>query len=163
MAGSLDNLSFLVVDDNYNMCRIMESILRGFGIREIAAITNVPRALEEMYTRNFDIAIVDHIMEPMDGLEFTQLVRTASDSRNPYLPIILMTGFTQRRRINEVRDAGITAILAKPVRPIDLYKRIVHVIEKPRPFIRSPRYTGPDRRLKNSESYTGPERRKQAN
>jgi hypothetical protein len=38
--------------------------------------------------------------------------------------------------------------------------RLVHVIERPRPFVRSANYVGPDRRRHDSETYNGPERRK---
>ncbi len=159
MSGGLRNLDFLVVDDNYHMCRIVDSMLRGFGVRDILTVTNVPRALEELNARHFDITIVDYLMQPMDGLEFTQLVRTASDSRNPYLPIILMTSYTERWRMNEAKNAGVNAILAKPLRPVDLYKRLVHVIEKPRDYVKTKNYFGPDRRVDVSGMYEGEERR----
>ena len=161
MSDSLAELNFLVVDDNFHMCRILESMLRGFGVRELHSVTNVPRALEELNAQHFDIAVVDHVMQPMDGLEFTQLVRTASDSRNPYLPVVLMTSFTERWRVQEAKNAGVNVILAKPIRPIDLYKRIVHLIERPRQFVKAKNYFGPDRRVSNSDVYDGPERREQ--
>ena len=159
MSGSLDSLNFLVVDDNLHMCRIVESMLRGFGVREIHTASSVPRALEELNSQLIDIAVVDHVMHPMDGLEFTELVRTASDSRNPYMPVVLMTNFTERRRIEMAKNAGVNAILAKPVRPIDMYKRIVHLVERPRQYVKTENYFGPDRRVKTSEVYDGPERR----
>ena len=46
----------------------------------------------------------------------------------------------------EARDSGVTEIIAKPVSLRSLYSRIVAVIERPRPFIRTPDYFGPDRR-----------------
>ena len=49
---------------------------------------------------------------------------------------------------------------SKPVSARKLYARILSIIDQPRTFIKSPRYTGPDRRRNRSSGYTGPERRK---
>jgi hypothetical protein len=41
----------------------------------------------------------------------------------------------------------------------DLYKRVVEIIERPRQFIKTDDYFGPDRRRKHVENYKGPYRR----
>ena len=38
-------------------------------------------------------------MFPLDGVEFTRLVRNSPDSANPYLPIIMMTGHSEKHRV----------------------------------------------------------------
>ena len=43
--------------------------------------------------------------------------------------------------------------------PDDLMKRIAWVIDRPRPFVRSQTYFGPDRRRHDDPNYRGPERR----
>ena len=52
----------------------------------------------------------------------------------------------ETHRVLEARDAGITEFLAKPVSARGLYQRITMVIERPRQFIKTRTYTGPDRR-----------------
>ena len=94
MSGSLEQLVFLVVDDNFHMCRIVESILRGFGVRNVSTATTVEAATKKFGSSHFDFAIVDYLMEPEDGLEFTQKVRSQNDSRNPYLPVIMICCLT---------------------------------------------------------------------
>jgi hypothetical protein len=44
------------------------------------------------------------------------------------------------------REAGVSAIVAKPVSAKVVFGRIVQLIENPRQFIRSPSFRGPDRR-----------------
>ena len=93
-----------------------------------------------------DVLIVDWHMQPLDGLDFVRLVRTASDSPNPYVPIIMLTGYTEYARVVEARDAGINEFLAKPISAKSLYLRFAAIIDNPRPFIRTKKYFGPDRR-----------------
>src|SRR5581483_11468752 len=118
-------------------------------------------AMNELRGNACDIAIVDWVMEPMDGLEFVRQVRSAEDSPNPFLPIIMMTGHTERHRIFKARDAGVTEFLAKPITAKTLLLRLMNIIEHPRPFVRAKGYFGPDRR-RRSEDYSGPERRGQS-
>ena len=52
-------------------------------------------------------------------------------------------------------------ILSKPVVPRDLYLRLVQLVDKPRQFVRTDTYFGPDRRRRDDPDYKGPERRDQ--
>jgi DNA-binding response OmpR family regulator len=70
-----------------------------------------------------------------------------------------MTGFSEKRRVFQARDAGVTEFLVKPFNARDLYRRIAQLIERPRQFVRSEDFFGPDRRRGSSETYTGPLRR----
>ncbi len=100
-------------------------------------------------------------MEPLDGLDFVRLVRTAKDSANPYVPIIMLTGYTEYRRVVEARDAGVNEFLAKPISARALYQRFASIIDNPRSFIKTKNYFGPDRRRQNLSAPRGvPERRK---
>ena len=85
-------------------------------------------------------------MEPLDGLEFTRIVRNQPDSPYPFVPIILLTSQGAFDRVQEVRDNGVTEFLVKPVMAQALYTRIANVIQKPRQFMRASEYFGPDRR-----------------
>jgi DNA-binding response OmpR family regulator len=98
-------------------------------------------------------------MKPMDGLEFSRNVRTNVSSPNPFVPIIMITGHTEKHLVVAARDAGITEFLAKPITAQSLFSRIAEIVERPRAFVRCDSYFGPDRRRKTSESYAGPWRR----
>ena len=106
-----------------------------------------------------DVAMVDFRMEPVNGVEFTKLVRTAKDSANIYLPIIMLTGYADRARVLEARDSGVTELIVKPVTAQAVIARLNAVIFHPRPFVRTDAYFGPCRRRKSNAAYTGPERR----
>jgi DNA-binding NtrC family response regulator len=70
-----------------------------------------------------------------------------------------MTGYSQKKRVIAARDSGITEFLVKPFTAKALYQRIETMIEKPRLFVKSDSYFGPDRRRKREGDYGGPERR----
>lgn len=153
-------LSFLIVDDNHHMITILREVLRGFGAEHIHEARDAADAFEIFSSVPVDIAIVDYLMEPLDGLDFTRLIRNAADSINVELPIILLTAYTERHRVKEARDAGATDVVRKPVAAKMLYQRIQTILKSKRAFITDKRYVGPDRRRKNDPAYFGPERRK---
>jgi DNA-binding response OmpR family regulator len=97
-------------------------------------------------------------MEPLDGIDFTRMVRTAPDSPNPFVPIIMLTSQGAYDRVQLARDIGVTEFLIKPVTANALYSRIGNVIQKPRQFVRVSEYFGPDRR-RTIKDFRGEDRR----
>jgi DNA-binding response OmpR family regulator len=99
-------------------------------------------------------------MPIFDGLELTSMIRQPGANANPYVAIIMLTGHSEKKRVLQARDAGVTEFLAKPISAKALYQRILNVVVNPRPFIKTKTYFGPDRRRNSSGNYVGPERRK---
>jgi len=155
----LENLRVLLVDDNEHMRTIVMAVLVGVGVRDLRETGNGLEALEALRSWGPDVAIVDFQMTPMDGVEFTRIVRNAPDSANPYLPIVMMTGHSAKSRVVEARDAGVTEFVAKPLAARAVLDRLKAVIYRPRPFVRSSSYFGPDRRRREDPTYLGPWRR----
>jgi two-component system chemotaxis response regulator CheY len=96
----------------------------------------------------------------MNGIDFTRAVRELPDKSDCVVPIIMVTGYTERHRVEQARDAGINEILAKPVTPAALFQRIEEIVLRPRAFVRAPNYSGPCRRRRENPDYVGPWRRK---
>jgi two-component system chemotaxis response regulator CheY len=157
--SSLAALQILLVDDNAHMRTIATAVLKSAGIRKVIEASDGGAGLQMLRDHAIDLAIVDYNMFPLDGVEFTRLVRNSPDSPNPYLPIIMMTGHSEKRRVTEARDAGVTEFVTKPVNAPALLARIESVIMRPRAFIRSDDYFGPDRRRTQPDNYAGPFRR----
>ena len=160
MSGSgFENLRVLLADDNAHMRAIVGAVLKSIGIKHIRDCKNGAEALAALREWPADVAMVDFRMEPVNGVEFTKLVRTAKDSANIYLPIIMLTGYADRARVLEASDSGVTELIVKPVTAQAVIARLNAVIFHPRPFVRTDAYFGPCRRRKSSATYTGPERR----
>lgn len=138
---------------------LLRELLNGVGIREVSEAANGKAALAVLQQHKCDLILSDMAMAPMDGIVFTRHIRTDEASPNHFVPIIMVTGHTEKHRVEEARDAGVTEFLAKPVTPHNLYARIAEIVERPRAFVRTETYFGPDRRRKAPENYGGPWRR----
>ena len=162
MIGKLqmDRLRILIVDDNAHMINIVKTILRGFGIKLFYEAKDAADAFDLVRSEALDMIIVDYQMELLDGLDFIKLVRTGDDSPTPFIPIIMLTAYSERSKVVAARDAGVTEFCNKPINAEELYKKLVSVIEHPRDFVRTATYFGPDRRRHDDSDHPGPFRRK---
>ncbi|MCH7937366.1 MAG: response regulator [Proteobacteria bacterium] len=157
---NIENLKFLVVDDDANMRHLVTTILSSLGVRNTATANSAEKGFGQLYDFDADIVICDLRMEPLDGLEFTKMIRNHDTSPNRYVPIIMLTGHSELSAVEQARDAGVHEFIAKPVSATRLYAKIKRIIEHPRAFIRTEDYFGPDRRRRQDPDYNGPERRK---
>jgi two-component system, chemotaxis family, chemotaxis protein CheY len=156
----LAKLRILVVEDNQNMRRLVRTLLSGLGCRQIFEAEDGAAGLELFQYHAPDIVICDWVMPIMDGVELTRAIRRSGHA-NAYVPIIVLSGYSERSRVTQARDAGVTEFIVKPVSPKSLYYRIVSVVAQPRPFIETPSFFGPDRRRTASNpNHQGPRRRK---
>ena len=131
------------------MRTFVKRILASLEVKEVREAEDGADALKVLQTYSPDIIITDWLMDPIDGVELTRVIRTAQDSKNPFVPIILLTAHSEISKIIEARDAGINEIVIKPVSVKSLFSRIQMVIDKPRPYVKVGDYFGPDRRRKN--------------
>lgn len=159
MEASLARLKVLVVDDNQHMTTIVKTILRGFEIKDLFDTQNGSEAFELLRSQPVDLIIMDYAIAPMDGCDLTRMIRTSIDSTHQFTPIIMLTAYAERSKVEAARDAGVTEFCAKPVTASELYRKLSAAINAPRSFIRTPIYFGPDRRRRRTDSYGGEERR----
>ena len=160
MSGAgFESLKALIVEDNAHMRSLLRALLNSIGIKEIAEAAHGQAAIDSLRERKSDLVLSDMAMKPMDGLEFTRHVRNHEHSPNPFVPIIMITGHTEKHRVEQARDAGVTEFLAKPITAQSLFARLAEIVERPRAFVRCGAYFGPDRRRKQAENYAGPWRR----
>jgi CheY-like chemotaxis protein len=153
-------VNLLIVDDNRNMRTLLRTVLRAIGIKQIHEAADGNSGYAELLRCKPDIVITDLSMQGADGIEFTRKVRLSRDSPDPFVPILMVTGHTERARIEAARDAGVTEFLAKPITVQSLLDRLIKIVERPRPFVRSEAYFGPDRRRRRSDSGAAPRRRR---
>jgi two-component system, chemotaxis family, chemotaxis protein CheY len=159
--GAFEHLKALVVEDNPHMRTLLRSLLNALGIQNVFEAADGAEAFELLRDKQPDLILSDLSMRPMDGLAFAREVRASHESPNPYIPIIMVTGHTERHRIEAARDAGVTEVLAKPITAGNLFQRIAEIVDRPRAFVKTPDFFGPDRRRRATEDYAGPFRRRE--
>jgi DNA-binding response OmpR family regulator len=141
------------------MRTVIVSVLEAFGIGTIYEASNGERGYDLFQKNNPDIIITDWLMEPIDGLELIRMVRKNKESVNRLVPIVMITGYSAMQRVTMARDLGATEFLTKPFLGRDLAKRINLIINRPRNFVETAHFFGPNRRRKNGTGYDGPRRR----
>lgn len=147
---NLQNLRVMVVDDYAPMRKLFFSLLRELGILNLSQSSDGKEAIKNLKEIEPDLIITDALMKPMDGLEFTRQIRQGKAEIDPFIPIIMVSGQTEMNFILKARDAGVTEFLAKPISARSVYLRICGVISRPRYFIRTEVFFGPDRRRQSS-------------
>lgn len=161
MGFKFEKLSILVVEDTIPMQKLVTSVLDTLGVGRVYTAADGERGFSMFCDENPDIVITDWHMAPVNGIELVHKIRNQSISPNKTVPIIMMTGYSAITRVAEARDNGTTEFLVKPFSANDLAKRVAYVINRPRDFIDSGTYFGPDRRRRSPENYKGPFRREE--
>jgi CheY-like chemotaxis protein len=107
----------LLVDDEEMVLEAMRRALTAFGHKP-TAIRDATAALGffKSVPRHFDLAIVDQSMPRMSGLELASELRKL----NPGMPILLATGYSKAATDKALQDAGVTAVIMKPLSLKDL-------------------------------------------
>ncbi len=156
---NFEALAVLLIDDSPMMRRVVNQMLHAFGVESVHIAADGKSGLKMLNAFHIDLVITDWLMEPMDGFDFVRLVRTDPYVATPMVPILMMTAHSELWRVAAARDAGINEFILKPITPANLLSRLIYMIEKPRPFVRTHTYFGPDRRRKAEYPYFGPDRR----
>jgi len=141
------------------MRKLIVSVLEALDVGMVYSADNATKGFEIFKRENPDMVIADWHMEPINGIALTLEIRKNPLSPNRMAPVVLVTGYSAMARVAQARDAGVTEFMVKPFSAHDLAKRIAHVINKPRDFIDTPTYFGPDRRRRVDADYKGPLRR----
>lgn len=146
MSYTFRTVKILLVESTRSMFDLTRDVLRSFGVTEIYSAFDCDEGFDMFCKYQPDIVILDWLSEPKNSIALAKLIRRHPRSPNPFVPIIVMTGFSQIKRVVMARDAGITEFLVKPYTAKTLAHRLEQIIEKPRQFIKSDQYFGPDRR-----------------
>ena len=101
----------LIVDDDRRMVKTLLYIFKMKGYETEAAFSG-PEALKKVAENHFDCILSDIEMPGMNGVE---LHRTIKD-RQPDLPVILMTAYTDDKLVKEGMEQGAIAVLTKPLK-----------------------------------------------
>ncbi len=156
----LSNLAVLIADKNMQMRRLMRSVVREMNIRMVTEASATEEAYGLLTAKPFDIAFIEWSPD-FDGIAIVRQLRRDIKSASRYVPVVVMSAYTELQNVLDARDAGANEFLAKPFTAQLIYSRIQALIESHRPFIKCKVYFGPDRRRKKGPPPDGWERRGQ--
>jgi len=110
----MDKFKILIVDDDEEMMHQLSLHFAKSG-HEVHTSNNPLEALEIQRLFSPDAIIVDLIMSEMDGIEFTQYVRSGTN-QVPTPAILIFTSRTDDYSIIAAHDAGADDYIVKPIR-----------------------------------------------
>lgn len=146
LAVKLGNLRILVVDSDQELRNLTRDMLDTVGVAQVYTVGDSGRTFGELRDRQYDLIMLERQMNPVDGIDLTRMIRTAADSPDPLVPILMVTAAPSLQEVTEARDVGVSEFLIRPF-SIDLLKsRISAIVNNPRAFIQVESYFGPDRR-----------------
>jgi DNA-binding NtrC family response regulator len=118
----------LYVDDDEALTETVRETLERAGF-EVVADTDTQHALRDFSKEpeSCDLAILDHLMPKMKGLELAQWLRLCRSD----LPVILVTGYPDLFPYREAERAGIREVLSKPLVRPELFAAIDRALSRP--------------------------------
>ena len=128
---TLLGLPVLVVDDNATNRRILDEMIRGWGMKPMA-VDSGPQALAALRNaagigRPFRLVLLDMMMPEMDGFAVAQEIAKGDGAERP--AVIMLSSAHKDEIARRTGAVGISAFLLKPVRQSELLDAIFAVMK----------------------------------
>ena len=117
----------LVVDDEPSVLSICRDFLETRGF-DVAAASSADEAIRNFEAGKFQLVITDINMPRMSGVDLMRWIK----SREPEIPIIILTGYGTYGLMHEALRSGVSDFLDKPFNLETLEKSIGQALEKRR-------------------------------
>lgn len=110
----------LIADDDAAICVLIRKVIQSLGEVEILEARSGDEALVMAMRHEPDLLVVDWDMPGKTGLDVVQAIRgTGSD-----VPIVMVTGISERAKVLEAVAAGISDFIVKPFGPAMLREKV---------------------------------------
>jgi len=148
----------LVALSNKQLADYIWHFLKDNGAENVQLVHKSKDAVNRMGQDEFTHFFIGHHLEQFGGPDFARFIRMSNGSPAE-APIIMIMSNPDREKVVDSRDSGVSEIMSIPFTGIQLEERLAFVAAKPKEFIRSSTYIGPDRRRAATFTYRGSERR----
>ncbi len=104
------SLRMLIVDDDEEILGILRDMLRLKG-HAVTAVTDGEKAIKLVAREDYDLVLTDLGMPSVSGWEIARHAK----SKNPKLPVILVTGWGAQYEEEDLSRRGVDLVLSKPL------------------------------------------------
>lgn len=146
----------LVVDDNQMNIRVIDGLLKQYGIKVTTALSG-QEALDKIETKDYDFVFMDHMMPEMDGVETFKRIRKKPGIYYQNVPVVALTANAIAGSREMFMEEGFADFLAKPVEISVLERMLKRVLPREKQIftdITVKEDTSSDNMEKNQETST---------
>jgi CheY-like chemotaxis protein len=138
----------LVAESDTHSVNLLGEILRGFGLDQQIVVKSGADAQAHLAHATVELCFFEASLRDMEGAELVRWVRRHAPDAVRFVPIIILTSYSQIDAVIAARDGGANFVVRKPISPKVLYDRLAWAAQGTRKFIESETYAGPDRRFR---------------
>lgn len=121
----LKSLKVLLVEDETNIAKLLKSAI-GDEFRSFLIANDGVEGFEIYQKISPDIIISDIMMPNLTGLEMAQKIR----KENKHVPILLLSAFSEKEKLLNAIDIGITKYFLKPYCPKEILDYIYSILDQ---------------------------------
>jgi two-component system copper resistance phosphate regulon response regulator CusR len=118
-------MKILIVEDEPNVVSVLTRGLNSEGFETSVAPDGVV-ALEMISAHNFDLIVMDIMLPGINGIDLCKQVK----SKNPHIPVIMLTALGTTENIVTGLDNGADDYLVKPFKIAELSARIRTILRR---------------------------------
>ena len=157
---NLTKVNVLVVERQLFLRQLMREILHALGVAHVS-VSYADELFDDTNMEYPPDMIFTDWSPGLDGIDLIKTIRGNRANLDRYIPVVVVSAFTDLKHVCQARDAGMTEYLTKPVSGQRLYQRISAIVKSNRDFIRATEFFGPDRRRRDKD-HQGEDRRGKA-
>lgn len=117
----------LIVDDEAPVRTMLTKLLTLHGYAA-DAVDDGAQAIDQIQKCRYDLMILDRVMPVMDGLTAASIIR--SSPKFAGLKILMLTGDSVTKDVDDSFGAGIDGYIVKPFIVKNLLEKIAHILLK---------------------------------
>ena len=115
----------LIVDDHSVVRRGLEQMLAtADGLEVVGSAANGEEAVTQAAALAPDIVLMDVSMPVMDGIAATRTVLADADAAGRAMRVVMLTSFTEQRRVLDALQAGASGYILKDSTPDEVIKAV---------------------------------------
>ena len=125
-AVDMSTLHVLVVDDEAFVRNLNIRVLEELGTGQISSAADGHQALTALQEaqRKVDVILLDLEMPRLNGFEFIKKLRNELLPPLSKIPVVVITGHSNKEALDKVYELGVSLFLLKPITPDQVVTRI---------------------------------------
>ena len=121
-------LNVLLAEDNPVNATVIRRMLTHLGHR-VQSVENGQEAVDAVAREGFDVVLMDYDMPVMNGLDAAMVIRAREKETAEHLQLLALTAYAMEEDRTRLLEAGMDAVVTKPVRMETLAKVLNDIAE----------------------------------